>query len=215
MNCWRFGRASIVATANPSLCALGKRIRPRLPHVKEARSRRTWPWLPLAGIVTILLWFGFISLTTARGLPVCFSELRIASARAVLRQGAWSYLQAERPKVLAAQGVEGQSYNPTRPIDIERVDQFLLAHPNCCVIHPAAVSESQPWRLLVQLFSHNLAYVEVKVRPTRPIDYMDTYLIDARGLQSLTGLAACRSKRRRQWSASHYTPRSSSHASIR
>jgi hypothetical protein len=147
--------------------------------MKRWRSRGVLYSIPVIGMMIILAWFGFISLTTARGQPVCFAKLRIASTPAVLRQGAWSYLQAERPTTLASQGVPGQSFNPTRPIDRRRVDHFLLSNPDCCKIHPVAVSESQPSRFLSQSYSHNVAYVEVNARSKFPVDYMDTYKVDA------------------------------------
>ena len=124
-------------------------------------------------------WVGMTYVAAERGTPLCPSKLRSASRENVIRQGAWSYMLNKEPSERAARGEEGQSYNPTTPIDLARVDAFLREHPKCCQIQPLRMSDSTVSRAMSRAMFPNLTYVEVKARPQHPILYFDIYKVDA------------------------------------
>lgn len=131
-------------------------------------------------VVTIALaWTGMTYAAAERGTPLCPSKLRFAANRDVIRQGAWSYMLNKEPSERAARGEEGQSFDPTTPIDLPRVDAFLSKHPNCCQIRPLGISDGTFSRAVDRAIFPNLTYVEVKARLQHPIVYFDVYKVDA------------------------------------
>lgn len=131
-------------------------------------------------VVTVALaWIGITYAAAERGTPLCPSKLRFAASENVIRQGAWSYMLNKEPSERAARGEERQSFNPTTPIDLARVDAFLSQHPNCCQIKPLGMSDRTFSRALDRAMFPNLTYVEVKARLQRPIVYFDVYKVDA------------------------------------
>lgn len=131
-------------------------------------------------VVTIALaWTGVTYAAAERGTPLCPSKLRFAANENVIRQGAWSYMLNKEPSERAARGEEGQSFNPTTPIDLPRVDAFLNKHPNCCQNKPLGMSDGTLSRALDRAMFPNLTYVEVRARPQHPIVYFDVYKVDA------------------------------------
>jgi len=127
----------------------------------------------------VVAWVGITYTAGERGTPLCPSKLRFASRENVIRQGAWSYMLNKEPSERAARGEEGQSYDPTTPIDLVQVNVFLREHPNCCQIRPLGMSDPTLSRALSRATLPSRTYVEVTARPQHPIAYFDVYKVDA------------------------------------